>query len=202
MAKNAGDVILRDRMQFELDVNGDLSTLYGRVDLSDYVNTVDRKGLSVKEVRFHLRDPNDVSTDATNTGILSPVFEDYNLSQTGNLSAVKLFATTRAYENAKDVGIASPDVICVEEYLQVLPPMGSDIVVGTQSYNLMVNRYGTPDLHPEGFTVVSDLLIGIAADALRDYADGTLELDVMIIASPVTVTTSRMNEILTQAQDL
>ena len=57
-------------------------------------------------------------------------------------------------------------------------------------------------MHPDGFTVVSDLLIGLAGDGLEVYADDTVELDVMIIASPITVTTSRMNEILTQAQDL
>jgi len=202
MAKNAGDVILRDRMQFEIPADGNLSTLYGRIDLSDYVNTVERKGLSVKEVRFHLRDPNNVSLNAVKTGILSPAFRYLNASETaGKLSAIKLFATTRAYENAKDVGIASPDVICVEEYLQVIPP--SEVPPNrVTNYEFMLNRYGTPDLHPSGFTVVSDLLIGIATDALYEYSDGTLEVDVMIIAAPVSVSTARMNEILTQAQDL
>ena len=85
---------------------------------------------------------------------------------------MKLFATTRAYENAKDVGIASPDVLCVEEFVQVIPPQLS-APIANQQYNIYHNRYGTPDLHPDGFTVVSDLLIGVAADNIGEYSSGT-----------------------------
>ena len=201
MAKSATDVILRDRMQFDVPA-GSRDTLYGRIDLSDYVNTVERKGLAVKEVRFHLRDPNNGNADTPNTGVFTFGMANTNPSNISNkTSAVKLFATTRAYEFAKDVGIASPDVLCVEEFIQVIPPdLGA--TPANQQFNLYHKRYGTPDLHPDGFTVVSDLLIGLAGDGLDQYADDTVELDVMIIASPITVTTSRMNEILTQAQDL
>ncbi|GAG91028.1 unnamed protein product, partial [marine sediment metagenome] len=55
MAKNRGDVILRDRMQFDLDAAGDRTTLYGRIDLSSYVNPVSRDGLAIKQVLFQLR---------------------------------------------------------------------------------------------------------------------------------------------------
>jgi hypothetical protein len=57
-------------------------------------------------------------------------------------------------------------------------------------------------LHPEGYTVVSDLLIGVAADNWVLQADVTLEVDIMLIAEPIKITTERMNEILSQAQDL
>ena len=202
MAKSASDVILRDRMQFEVPA-GDRDTLYGRIDLSDYVNTVERKGLAVKEVRFHLRDPFNGNGDTGNTGVFSFAFKNDNASDASpSTSAVKLFATTRAYEFCKDVGIASPDVLCVEEFVQVIPPQAAAGSPANQAYNIYHNRYGTPDLHPDGFTVVSDLLIGLAGDGLGQYSDDTVELDVMIIAQPITVTTSRMNEILTQAQDL
>ena len=204
MAKSASDVILRDRMQFDVPA-GNRDTLYGRIDLSDYVNTVERKGLAVKEVRFHLRDPLNASGDVANTGIFTMALKDDNPSGASpSTSGLKLFATTRAYEFAKDVGIASPDVLCVEEFVQVIPPQIAGLTGdnANQTYNIYSKRYGTPDLHPDGFTVVSDLLIGLAGDSLGEYADSTVELDVMIIASPITVTTSRMNEILTQAQDL
>ncbi|MHA1882408.1 MAG: hypothetical protein ACTSUO_05125 [Candidatus Thorarchaeota archaeon] len=201
MAKSSTDVILRDRMQFDVPA-GTRDTLYGRIDLSDYVNTVERKGLAVKEVRFHLRDPLNATADVPNTGVFSFAFANKNPGEASpRTSAVKLFATTRAYEFAKDVGIASPDVLCVEEFVQIIPPELTATPTN-QAYSIYHNRYGTPDLHPSGFTVVSDLLIGLAGDGLEQYTDDTVELDVMIIASPVTVTTSRMNEILTQAQDL
>jgi len=32
--------MLRDRMEFTFDGNGDINTLYGRVDLSDYVSVL------------------------------------------------------------------------------------------------------------------------------------------------------------------
>ena len=55
---------------------------------------------------------------------------------------MKLFATTRAYEFAKDVGIASPDVLCVEEFIQVIPPdLGA--TPANQQFNLYHKRYGT-----------------------------------------------------------
>ena len=60
MAKNKGDVILRDRLQFEVDANGDVSTLYGRIDLSDYVSIPKSEGLKIhppkkkKEISINL----------------------------------------------------------------------------------------------------------------------------------------------------
>ena len=38
MAKNSGDIILRDRMEFDLDANGNRTTVYGRIDLSSYIS--------------------------------------------------------------------------------------------------------------------------------------------------------------------
>jgi len=199
MAKGKSDIILRDRMQFTFDATGTRSTLYGRIDLSDYVNTVEKKGLSIKEVRFQVRDPDGLEI---NTGIFTPVGQALNGSGVNAARAtMKLYATTRAYENASDVGISSPDVIAVQEHLQIIAPQLA-ANADDPTYTFLWNDYGTPDLHPEGFTVVSDLLIGVAADGYNEYANQTLELDVMLIAEPVSVTVARMNEILTQAQDL
>tara|TARA_R110000824_G_scaffold2303_1_gene10733 strand:+ start:444 stop:1043 length:600 start_codon:yes stop_codon:yes gene_type:complete len=199
MAKGKSDLILRDRMQFTFDATGNRTTLYGRIDLSDYVNTVDKKGLSIKEVRFQIRDPDGLET---NTGVWTPVGQSANASGANAARAsLKLYATTRAYENASDVGISSPDVIAVHEQIQIIPPQLA-ANADDPTYTFLWNDYGTPDLHPEGFTVVSDLLIGIAADGWTEYANQTLEVDCMLIAEPVSVTVARMNEILTQAQDL
>lgn len=199
MAKNAGDVILRDRMQFDLEANGDRTTLYGRIDLSSYVDPVNRQGLAVKEVRFQIREP-DATSVLDNTGVWAPIGNWTSSSGTaGVLSALKLYATTRAYENASEVGIASPDVLCVYEIMQAAGNSPADQAV---PFWIRENWYGPKDLHPEGYTVVSDLLIGVAADNWdRDDSD-TLEIDIMIIAEPVSISTARMNEILSQAQDL
>jgi len=197
MAKNAGDVILRDRMQFDLDAQGDRSTLYGRIDLSSYVNPVSREGLAIKEVRFQLRDPNGA---LNNSGALPPVADFLSSSgSTGVQSCLKLYATTRAYENASEVGIASPDVLCVMEKYAVCGATPAGVSPALLAWE---DWYGPKDLHPEGYTVVSDLLIGVAADNWVLQADETLEVDIMLICEPIKITTERMNEILSQAQDL
>lgn len=197
MAKNRGDIILRDRMQFDLDSAGDRTTLYGRVDMSAYVNPVSREGLAIKEIRFHLRAP---EGGLGNTGALAPIADWLSTSgSVGIQSALKVFATTRAYQNAKEVGIASPDVICVLEKYSIT---GATPANTTPALLAWETWYGPADLHPEGYTIVSDLLIGVAGDNWDLQDNDTLELDVMIIAEPITVTTDRMNEILSQGMDL
>jgi len=198
MAKGSSDVILRDRMQFTLDATGDRSTVYGRIDLSDYVNAVEKKGLSVKEILFQPRDPS--SNSLTNTGVFTYLAENTNASGSSTVqAALKIYATTRAYENATDVGIASPDVCAVEEWGQLIPPVNAG---QNPTYNFYHSRYGPSDLHPAGFTLVSDLLIGVAMDNYDFLDDDTIEVDVMIIAEPVTVTAKQITNMLTQAQDL
>ena len=195
MAKNTGDIILRDRMQFEMGGDGNLSTLYGRIDLSQYVSPVSRTGISVKEIKFMLRAPN--STLMPNTGSY-PIVADAVPGTDPELACIKIYATTRAYELASDVGIASPDVLCVRELQSFVGDQNNaeSAVWNTDTW------YGPADLHPEGYTVVSDLLIGIASDNWQTAQLQTIEVDVLIVAEPIKVTESRLNEILSQGLDL
>lgn len=186
MAKNKGDVILRDRLQFDVDANGDVSTLYGRIDLSDYVSIPKSEGLKIKEVRYQLREPglNQSGTfRAQWTALAAPFF-----------GAIKFAATTTAYETLADVGIGSPNVISCVEWTQVLD---ADAYL-VNNYN----EYSTPHLHPEGFPVVTDVLIGVAVDNAGLIANQTIELDIMLIAEPVKLTKDDMENMLTQATDL
>lgn len=188
-------------MQFDLTTSGARSTLYGRIDLSSYVNPVERSGLAVKQMFFQLRSPN----SGNNTGVFDPVASPVGTNfETDKVSSLKLWLSTRAYENAVDVGIASPDVLCVYERSSIA---GNTIFVdgdATTSCALVLDDhwYGPEDLHPSGYTVVSDLLVGVAAEGWLSEGDQTIELDVVLIAEPIKVTTERMNEILSQAQDL
>jgi len=203
MAKSTDDVILRDRMQFDLSAAGDRTTLYGRVDLSNYVNPITRAGLAIKEIFFQLRDSG--ADNMPLSGIFNPIANWGSASTTsGVLAGLKLYATTRAYENASEVGIASPDVLAVEEYLSYVGPANSGAQPNDNGTTISMfhNRYGPKDLHPSGFIVVSDLLVGIAVDSWENLDNDTLEIDILIIAEPIKVTEGRMNEILSQAQDL
>ena len=199
MAKSASDLILRDRLQFDLDNTGDRTTVYGRFDLSEFVSTLDRKGLSIKEINFQLRDPTSGNCGNYRLAQGKPT----NVSSTSiQYSSMKLYATTRAYENANQVGIASPDVLHVETFDAYLgpQPFGSPSASSTfMEQTHMV--YPVQNLHPDGFPVVTDLLIGIATDGWDIYDDQTIELDVMIVAAPITITQKQLTEMLVQGQD-
>lgn len=189
MAKGKNDLILRDRLQFTLDASGNLPVVYGRIDLSDYVSVVNNEGLKIKEVRVQVRDTQG------NTGLLNSCLLD---GSTNGQASMYVFATTTAYESAADVGIASPNVFFNAEYRTYQDNIGSAGAISNSEYF----EFGTPDLHPEGYVVVSDVLIGIAAATVNFYPSTTLEADVMLIAEPTKVTKDELKDMLAQATDL
>lgn len=201
MAKGSSDVILRDRLQFDIDSNGDTALVYGRIDLSDYVSIPENKGLAIKEIRFQLR-----TTDAGTDGVWPNNMGSEDLLAVGAdlMSTVKLFATTTAYENIQDVGIASPNVLCVFEKQSEIRTNGLGTANAVALWDTYEHMFGTPDLHPEGYDVVTDLLIGIGCEKLfaSNLIDTTAEVDVMLIAEPKKITQKDLTQMLTQAQDL
>jgi len=174
-----------------LDGSGDLETVYGRIDLSDYVNPVEKKGLSIKELFVQVRYPGE-----PNTGAFNPTLALQ--TATAAMASLKVFATTRAYQDAADVGIASPDVFHVEEWTARFSGGGA----GGDSATLSHQTFGPTDLHPDGYIVVSDILIGIATDDCTIYNSATLEIDIMLVAQPITVSSKDLTFMLTQSQDL
>jgi hypothetical protein len=190
MAKRANDLILRDRLQFTLDGNGNLSVNYGRIDLSDYVSVVRDEGLQIKEITYQLR-----NTSPTNqTAVFNPVLCD----ATEAFASMQIFATTTAYESATDVGIASSNVL--NNYTLTTNRFGD-----AQEFAIWENQErfrGVYDLHPDGYTVVTDLLIGVAANGANALAGATVELDIMIIAEPRKVSKKDLERMLAQATDL
>jgi len=198
MAKNSGDIILRDRLQFNFTNVGNVATQYGRLDLQDYVSAVDRKALSIKEIYVHFRTPNSNTLDQTGEAalLLTPPVTDGI-----NQACLKVFATTRAYELAAQVGIGSPDVCHMETWR--VSNYGVSTAAGQGSTVLYDHRrLGPTDLHPEGFPVISDLLIGVAADTCDTFDDEVCELDILVIAEPITVTQKTLTQMLTQQTDL
>jgi hypothetical protein len=195
MAKSSRDVILRDRLQFEVTGTGDTALVYGRIDLSDYVNIVKKDGLAIKEIRYHVRDP------TIQTGVFNEALLTLGGGANDQEAFLKLFATTTAYENANDVGIGSPNVISILEYQSTFDSAGSS---GSLAFYQLNDHYeyGTPDLHPDGYDVVTDLLIGVCANTMERHANKTLEIDIMIIAEPKSITQRDLTQMLTQGQDL
>jgi len=195
MAKKANDLILRDRLQFTLDSSGDLPVVYGRIDLSDYTSVVNNEGLSIKEMRIQVRNPQN-----QNTGTFNPDLVGNSAAAGVYLASMTIYGTTTAYESAVDVGIGSPNTFFQGEYVTF---SGKETGASAPSFtNVDYIQYGTPDLHPSGYVVVSDVLVGIATNQALTYADETLELDIMLIAEPVKVTKDELKEMLAQATDL
>jgi hypothetical protein len=184
--------------------SGDLSLVYGRVDLSDYVNVVKREGLLVKDIYIQIRNPSaSGGLNLGRAGIWSPIGTSIpNAPDTNDGDAWKVFVSTRAYEDAADVGIASPDVLHIEDWW-VVTLAGQ--APSQYAVDVVHNIYPTRDYHPGGYPVVSDLLVGIAVDSSvsnSSWDDATLEVDIMLIAETTTVTSNQMTQLLTQAQDL
>lgn len=196
------DVILRDRLQITLDANGDKSIVYGRLDLSDYCSIVDKKGLELDYMRLQIRAPDVTSLHMGNTGNFTPVTQVVDGAATDQrFSGWKLFATTTAYSNGAEVGIASPDVY----YLETWTVSGLSDAPGAVTRNLVHEWFGIPDLHPSSPTIVSDLLIGMCVDADTDediWDSQTLEVDVLLVAKPTTITKKKLEGLYIQAQDI
>jgi hypothetical protein len=57
------------------------------------------------------------------------------------------------------------------------------------------------NLHPDGYPVVTDLLIGVAMDNWTLAQSKTLEMDVMLVAEPITISQKQLTEMLVQGQD-
>jgi len=190
MAKRADDIILRDRLQFTLNGSGDLPVVYGRLDLSDYVSVVQEQGLNVKEITYQLR-----KVGTGNTSVFDPVLGNAATS----FASLQVFATTTAYENASDVGIGSPNVL--NNYTMTTTREG-DPATGSFIWENQERFRGVYDLHPDGYTLVTDLLIGVASENCTKYNSETIEIDIMMIAESRKITKTELQDMLTQAQDL
>ncbi len=191
MAKRSDDIVLRDRLQFTLNGSGNLPVVYGRLDLSDYVSVVQEQGLNVKEITYQLRRVG----PGGNTCVFDPVLGNAATS----LASIQVFATTTAYEDANDVGIGSPNVL--NNYTMTTTREG-DPATGSFIWENQERFRGVYDLHPDGYTLVTDLLIGVATDNCTKYNSQTIEIDIMMIAESRKITKTELQDMLTQAQDL
>jgi len=200
-------------MEFTTDANGDLAARYGRIDLDDYINVAKREGLVIKEIHFQFLNPitnGTVVAGMSNTGIFTPLPAEHTGPDDFNIQlGLKTYATTTAYTDASEVGIGSPDVLAIEELSCVQEGYG-DAAGNVLAFQIERNNYGVTDLHPSGFPIISDLLVGVAMDTAylgggapaRYYADATVTLDVMIVAAPKTFTIADFGTIIAQQQDL
>jgi hypothetical protein len=200
MAKNSNDIIIRDRMQATFDGSGNLALTYGRINLDDYVSAVDRKALRIKEMYVSLRAPATEDTDLNLpiTGEMSQILAKPAVGAEHG-ACIKVLATTRAYSTASELSLGSPDLFHLETW--TFSSVAGTTTTGNLSSFYTNKRYGPMDFHPAGFPVISDVLVGLAADKCTMYANSDVELDVFIIAERETVTQATLTTLLTQQND-
>lgn len=200
------DLILRERVQFTLDAQGDQTTVYGRIDLDDFVSITKREGILIKECYIMPKFQESGALGLSNTGVFSPIVNQ--LPTIGGVSisvwgAMKIYLTTTAYENAIDVGIASPNVLHLETWSNVIMENAATATAG-RGIALWANheRYSLQDLHQGEYPVITDVLVGLAVDNFDILDLEVFEVDVVLIAETTKITPTQLTTMLTQAQDL
>lgn len=200
------DLILRERVQFTLDAAGDQTTVYGRIDLDDFVSITKREGILIKECYIMPKYQASGAQGLSNTGVYNPMnLQPPSVAGTviTHWGGMKIYLTTTAYENAIDVGIASPNVLHLETWANWL---GENATTATAGRGLAVwndhVRYSLQDLHQGEYPVITDVLVGLAVDNFDILDLEVFEVDVVMIAETVKVTPTQLTTMLTQAQDL
>jgi len=208
---------ISDRLQFSLpNGSGDQSTIFGRLDMSDFIDPTSNKGVIVHDVQFHVRNPNGTQNGLTNTGMWS-WFENMN----GTLGAgwaddnrnvgVKLVALNTAYQDLGEVGISTDGVYCIQEHTAFqsyssLADAPAGLAGGMSSVWYEKNDWTVEDLHGDGSLLLSDLLIGLATDNLQLGAgtavDIEIEVDVVVHFTEKKVTQKEITQMITANLDV
>lgn len=206
-----------DRLSFTLpNGSGDQATIYGRLDMSDFIDPTQNRGVIVHDIQFNLRNPNGTKSGLTNTGAFS-LFEN----MPGNLGvgwsdddrniAVKLCALNTAYQDLGEVGISTDGVYAMQEMVAFqsyhsLADAAAGIAAGYSSVVQETRNWTVGDLHGDGSLLLSDLLIGIATDNVQlgdaAAADIEIELDVVVHFSEKKVTQKEITQMLTANLDV
>ena len=206
-----------DRLKLTLpNGTGDQSTIYGRLDMSDFIDPSSNRGVIVHDVQFQLRNPNGTKNSLTRTGMWS-WFE--NMDGTIGLTwaddnrnvGVKLVALNTAYQDLAEVGISTDGVYAVQEHTAF--QAHSSIADSTQGLaggfaSLWYNKedWTVEDLHGDGMLLLSDLLIGVAMDNLQ-VGDGLatdidFEIDVVVHFSEKKVSQKEITQLITSNLDV
>lgn len=206
-----------DRLQFSLpNGSGDQQTIYGRVDMSDFIDPVSNKGVIIHDVQFQVRNPNGTQNSLNNTGMWS-WFEDMtgtvaaSWSDTNRNVGLKLCALNTAYQDLGEVGISTDGLYCVQEHTAFqsnssIADAATQLAGGMSSIWYEQKDWTVSDLHGDGALLLSDLLIGLAADNLTVGAgsavDIEIEVDVVVHFTEKKVTQKEITQMITSNLDV
>lgn len=206
-----------DRLSFTLpNGSGDVGTIYGRLDMSDFIDPTSNRGVIVHDVQFHLRNPNGTKNTLTNSGMfslwenmpgdLAPAWDDNDRN-----IGVKLVALNTAYQDLAEVGISTDGVYCIQEHnafqsWHSIADSATNIAGGMSSIAYDSRDWTVSDLHGDGALLLSDLLIGVATDNLTlgdgAAADIDIEVDVVVHFTEKKVTNKEITAMITANLDV
>jgi len=206
-----------DRLSFTVpNGSGDVGTIYGRMDMSDFIDPTSNRGVIVHDVQFNLRNPAGTKSTLTNTGMFS-LFENMPASVAPSWDdedrniGVKLCALNTAYQDLAEIGISTDGVYCIQEHYAFqsyhsIADAASGVGGGYSSLAYELRDWTVNDLHGDGALLLSDLLIGIACDNLQlgdaAAADIDIEVDVVVHFSEKKVTNKEITAMITANLDV
>lgn len=194
---------LSDRVKLEIPTDGDLDTAqYARFTLDGVLDTLKDEVMEVHEILLQPRYPSNADGPFNQTGAFVPLWDDAdgtnslspNFSDSTRYSALRMVTTTIAYQNIREMGVATPGVLSVEDhwtYTHVSSLRDSETppAISGAAYGLSCEhghfRYSVLDTQP--MLIASDILIGVSADNwFAGNGEGSgqpldLEIDVVII---------------------
>jgi hypothetical protein len=199
-------VSLTDRVKLEIPLTGDLTTAqYARFAMDAAIDVLNDEVFEVHEIILQPRYPSTTEGPYNHTGAFVPLWGELdgvtgtpsvNFSDVSRYANLRLLTTTIAYQNIRELGIATPGVLTVDDHwtfshtssIRYLAGQDPETAAG-MAYGVDCEwghyRYTMLDTQP--IIVGSDILIGVSADNWADLnGEGKgqvldLEVDVIVL---------------------
>lgn len=189
----------RDVGEITLSAGGSTETVYMRMGLTNnnLVSIADNRVFEIEKIMVTLVDPATTLQGTEPTGIVF-VSPGVASGEGESRAGYKIVATTRAYDNLRNVSLGSENVLGVWEKAVMV----TDIDGGTPDDYEYLQVESATDLTAMGsMTVASDLLFGLIVNELDTYKSDTLELHVAVYGHSKKATKAVLAGMIADLQD-
>jgi hypothetical protein len=190
-------VSLTDRVKLEIPLTGDLTTAqYARFAMDAAIDVLNDEVFEVHEIILQPRYPSTTEGPFNHTGAFVPVWGNLdgatgaaqvNFTDVSRYANLRLLTTTIAYQNIRELGIATPGVLTVDDHWTFSHTSSIRYLAGQDPETAAGMAYGVDCEwgHTQPIIVGSDILIGVSADNWADLngesAPSVLDLEVDVI---------------------
>jgi hypothetical protein len=164
---------------------------------NNLVSIADNRVFEIERILVMLVDPGTANQGTQPTGIV--LVSPGTTAAEGDIRAgYKIVATTRAYDDLRNVNIGSENVLMVRQHNVT----STDIDSATPDDYEYLEINTTQDLTSMGsMTVASDLLFGLIVNELDSYKSSTLELHVAVYGHSKKATKAVLAGMIAELQD-